>query len=241
MVKERIQKVIAAAGVTSRRKAEDLIQEGRVMVDGRRVTRLGSTVDPAINVLTVDGKRINPAVQKTYLLLNKPRGYITSLDDPQQRKTVMDLVATVRGRVFPVGRLDYDAEGLLLFTNDGELANRLLHPKFMIPRTYLVKVKGCPSPQAVKRLRSGLRLADGPTRPAHVRLIDKTDKNSWITITVTEGRNNLIKRMFDSVGNRVLKLKRIRFGSLTLGDLPTGHYRFLRSEEIAGLIGAGAE
>ena len=241
MTKERIQKVIANAGITSRRKAEELIQEGRVMVDGRRVTKLGSTVDPEISILTVDGKRITPPVQKTYILLNKPRGYITSLDDPQERKTVIDLLATVKERVFPVGRLDYDAEGLLILTNDGELANRLLHPRFKVPRTYLVKVKGYPSHQTIKKLRAGVRLADGPTQPAHVTFLDKTNQNSWISITITEGRNNLIKRMFELVGHRVLKLKRVRFGSLTLGDLPTGEYRFLQPEEIVKMTRCVAE
>ena len=176
------------------------------MVDGRRVTKLGSTVDPETSILTVDGKRINPTVQKTYVLLNKPPGYVTTLDDPQGRKTVIDLL-NVKGRVFPVGRLDYDAEGVLLLTNDGSLAHKLLHPRFAFPRTYLVKVKGLPDVRAIKTLRTGVRLSDGMTCPAKVRFLERKKRNSWIRITLTEGRNNLIKRMFMALGHPVLKLQ----------------------------------
>jgi pseudouridine synthase len=238
MSKERIHKVIANAGVTSRRKAEALIREGRVVVDGQRVTKLGTTVDPKKSAITIDGKRVEVGVRKTYILLNKPRGCITSLHDPLERATVVDLLGHKlrEQRVYPVGRLDYDAEGLLLLTNDGTLANRLLHPSFSVPRTYLVKLKGYPSRETIKKLRSGIRLSDGPTLPARIKFLGKTASNSWVQITVTEGRNNLIKRMFMAVGHRVLKLKRIQFGSLTLGDIPSGKYRVLRSKEVEKLL-----
>jgi len=235
MAEERIHKIIARAGVTSRRKAEELILEGRVAVNGRRVTTLGTTVDPEKTVLTVDGKRINPQVEKIYVMVNKPRGYISSITDPQGRPTVVNLVKHLHTRVYPVGRLDYDAEGLLVLTNDGDLANRLLHPGYQVPRTYLVKVKGRPTPHVMRRLRAGVRLSDGPAVPLHVSFSDKTDKNSWISITVAEGRNNLIKRIFEAVGHRVLKLKRIRFGTLFLGDLAVGAYRELEPREVKKL------
>ncbi len=235
MTRERIHKIIANAGVTSRRKAEALIREGRVGVDGHPVNTLGARVDPEQSIITLDGRRIDPVTQKTYILLNKPRGYITSLEDPLGRPTVIDLLKTIKQRVYPVGRLDYDAEGLLLLTNDGALANRLLHPSYKVPRTYLVKVKGQPSHEALIRLRSGVNLADGPTSPAQVKFLGKTHKNSWVRITIAEGRNSLIKRMFEAVGHRVLKLKRVRFGSLTLGELSTGDYRMLLPEEVRRL------
>ena len=236
MAKERIHKVIAHAGVTSRRKAEQLIKEGRVIVDGEVISRPGLCVDPEKSTITIDGKCIVPAHERIYILLNKPRGYITSLHDPEERPTVIDLLKHVTVRVYPVGRLDYDAEGLLLLTNDGALANRMLHPRYGVPRTYLVKVKGIPSPEAIKKLRSGVLLSDGMTVPAQVTFPERISKNSWVRVTVTEGRNNLIKRMFEKVGHRVLKLQRIRFGSLGLGDLRSGEYRVLLPAEVKKLV-----
>lgn len=236
MAKERIHKIIAKAGVTSRRKAEGLILEGRVKVDGRTVTELGTAVDPENCRITVDGKPIPTTTEKLYIVLNKPRGFITSLHDPEGRPTVLDLLKKVKGRVFPVGRLDYDAEGLLLLTNDGDFANKMLHPRHQVPRTYLVKVKGSPASETIRKLRAGIPLADGITLPAHVAFLEKTANNSWVRITVREGRNNLIKRMFEAAGHRVLKLKRIRFGSLTLENLRPGEYRMLLSQEITKLM-----
>ena len=231
-MKIRLQKIIAEAGITSRRKAEELIQEGKVSIDGRTVTKLGTLADSEKNKIRVNGKLITGGKEKIYILLYKPQNYITSLDDPQDRPKVIDLLKKIHVRVFPVGRLDFDAEGLLLLTNDGALAQRLLHPSFAVPRTYLVKVKGVPNIMTIKNLRTGIHLADGITLPARVTLTDKTAKNSWIRVTVTEGRNKLIKRMFSAVGHPVLKLKRIIFGPFSLGNLRPGEYIVLPSSEV---------
>jgi len=235
-MKTRIQKIIANAGITSRRKAETLITEGRVGVDGRTVTKLGSVADPQINKITVDGKPIIGENKKTYILLNKPRGYITSLHDPQNRPTVIDLIKNINIRVFPVGRLDYDAEGIILLTNDGSFAHKLLHPRFGVARTYLVKVKGLPDAGAIKPLRTGIYLTDGTTSPAQVSFVDRTKKNSWLKVTVTEGRNRLIKRMFTAVGHPVLKLIRIKLGPFPLGSLKPGEYIMVSPEDIKKYI-----
>jgi 23S rRNA pseudouridine2605 synthase len=236
-MKKRLQKIIAEAGITSRRKAEDLIQEGRVSVDGRTITKLGTLADLEKNKIRVNGKLITGDKEKIYILLNKPQNYITSLDDPQDRPKVIDLLKKVHVRVFPVGRLDFDAEGLLLLTNDGAFAQRLLHPSFSIPRTYLVKVKGVPDTMTIKNLRVGIHLSDGITSPAKVVLLfGKTKNNSWVRVTVTEGRNKLIKRMFSAVGHPVLKLKRITFGPFSLGNLKPGDYVVLPSGEINKLL-----
>jgi len=235
-MKKRLQKIIAEAGITSRRKAEELIQEGRVSVDGRTITKLGTLADLEKNKIRVSGKLITGNKEKIYILLNKPLNYITSLDDPQDRPKVIDLLKKVHVRVFPVGRLDFDAEGLLLLTNDGVLAQRLLHPSFSVPRTYLVKVKGVPDIMTIKNLRGGIHLADGPTFPAKVVLFDKTKNNSWVRVTVTEGRNKLIKRMFSAVGHPVLKLKRITFGPFSLGNLKPADYVVLPPGEVRNLL-----
>ena len=235
-MKKRLQKIIAEAGITSRRKAENLIQEGRVSIDGRTITKLGTLADLEKNKIRVDGKLITGDKEKIYILLNKPQNYITSLDDPQDRPKVIDLLKKIHVRVFPVGRLDFDAEGLLLLTNDGALSQRLLHPSFSVPRTYLVKVKGVPDTMTIKNLRSGIHLPDGITSPAKMVLFAKTKNNSWLRVTVTEGRNKLIKRMFAEVGHPVLKLKRITFGPFSLGNLRPGAYTLLPVAEVRKLL-----
>jgi len=235
-MKKRLQKIIAEAGITSRRKAEDLIREGRVSIDGRTITKLGTIADFEKNKIRVNGKLITRDKEKIYILLNKPQNYITSLDDPQDRPKVIDLLRKIQVRVFPVGRLDFDAEGLLLLTNDGALAQRLLHPSFGVPRTYWVKVKGVPDSMTIKNLRSGIHLTDGITSPAKVVLVGKTKNNSWVRITVVEGKNKLIKRMFAEVGHPVLKLKRITFGPFSLGNLKPGEYTVLPAMEVRKLL-----
>ena len=235
-MKKRLQKIIAEAGITSRRKAEELIQEGRVSVDGHIITKLGTLADTEKNKIRVNGKLITGDKEKIYILLNKPLNYITSLEDPQDRPKVIDLLKKVHVRVFPVGRLDFDSEGLLLLTNDGPLAQRLLHPSFSVPRTYLVKVKGVPDALTIKNLRNGIHLTDGKTAPAKVMLYTKTKNNSWVRVAVTEGRNKLIKRMFDAVGHPVLKLKRITFGPFSLGQLKPGDYTIVPSGEVGRLM-----
>lgn len=232
----RVQKTIASSGIASRRKAEMLIKEGRVAVDGKKVTKLGTLADPQKSSITVDGKIISRADKKAYILLHKPRGYITSREDPQGRPKVTDLLKNIPVKVFPVGRLDYNAEGVLLLTNDGQFAQRLLHPKFAVSRTYLVKAKGFPDADAIRRLRTGVNLSDGMTLPARVTFLEKTHKNSWVRITVRQGKNRLIKRMFAAVEHPVLKLKRTGFGPFFLGKLEPGEYRMVSEKEVKKLF-----
>ena len=234
-MQERLQKVIARAGRASRREAERLISEGRVKVNSSTVTELGTKVDPAHDVIDVDGKKLTRAPALLYILLNKPAGYVSTLRDPQKRRIVVDLLKGISTRVFPVGRLDYDAEGLLLLTNDGALAHRLHHPRYGIRRTYEVKVKGVPSEETLSLLCTGIQLEDGITLPARAGFLREAVTNSWIRITLSEGRNKQVKRMCAAVGHEVIKIKRLRFGSLALGSLGPGQYRFLTTDEVKGL------
>jgi 23S rRNA pseudouridine2605 synthase len=229
---ERIQKILSHAGVASRREAERMILERRVMVNGRVVDTLGSKADPSKDHIKIDGKRIGRFDVQVTLLLNKPRNYLSTAEDPQERPTVMDLCKVVRQRVYPVGRLDFDAEGLLILTNDGELANILTHPRFEVPRTYLAKVIGVPDEKKLNRLRRGVMLEDGRARVVSCLVISEKEKHSWVRVVVTEGRNHLIKRIFSAIGHPVLKLKRVEFGPIQLGNLPIGQFRYLTVEEI---------
>ena len=242
MPAERLQKIIAAAGVASRRKAEELIVSGHVKVNGTTVTELGSKADPETDHIRVNGKLLQPGEQRhAYFLLNKPKGYVTTMSDPQKRPTVMDLLRGIRGRVYPVGRLDYASEGLLLLTNDGELANQLMKAASHVPKTYVVKVAGTPREEALEKLRKGLSIAtdDGKrvrTAPAAVRVV-KEAANPWYEITLIEGRNRQIRRMFEAVGHHVEKIKRVRYGPLTL-DVPPGEFRQLTLKEVQRLKSA---
>ncbi|MFQ5841513.1 MAG: pseudouridine synthase [Thermodesulfobacteriota bacterium] len=236
-MEERLQKILSKAGHASRRHAEKLIVEGRVKVNGMVVTHLGFKADPRKDHIRVDGKPISPFVPKVHLLLNKPRGCVTTLDDPLGRPTIRDFLHGERKRVYPVGRLDFDSEGLLILTNDGELHHRLTHPRYGIPRTYLVKIRGVPDSGAMMRMRDGIPLEDGVTVPAKVHIVKRLKRNSWMRVTVYEGRNRLIKRMCDAICHPVIRLKRIRYGSITLGDLKLGKYRYLTSKEIDELKG----
>lgn len=232
---ERIQKIISRAGVASRRAAEEMITQGRVTVNGKAVTELGAKADPTKDRIVVDGEVISFGGPRRYILLNKPKGYITSLSDPRGRPVVTDLLKRLKARVFPVGRLDYDTEGVLLMTNDGELTNRLIHPRYKIPKTYLVKVRDVPDAGDIEKLSQGVYLEDGRTAPAIVRFVRSTKENSWIEITVTEGKNQLIKRMCMRIGHPVNKLKRIRFAGLSLGSLKIGEARPLTEIELTKL------
>lgn len=232
---ERIQKVLARAGIASRRKVEKMVMEGRITVNGRVVRELGVKVDPSKDHIKVDGKRIPDFEPKITLLLNKPRGYLSTLEDPRGRPTVMDLLKRIKWRLYPVGRLDFDAEGLLLLSNDGDLAHYLSHPRFEVPRTYQVKVKGVPDERNLSRLQKGIQLEDGKARVRSYRLLLSREKNSWVEVVVTEGRNRLVKRMFSAIGHPVLKLKRVAFGPIRLGDLPIGQFRYLTSKEMERL------
>ena len=235
MAQERIQKILAKAGIASRREAERMVLAGRVLVNGRVIDTLGVKADPLKDAVKVDGKLLTGFEPKMTLLLNKPRGYLATVKDPKGRPTVMDLLKPLKWRIYPIGRLDFDAEGLLLLTNDGALANRLAHPKFSIPRTYLVKVGGVPEGKDLARLKKGVMLEDGRARVVSCSLLRQKEKNSWVQVIVTEGRNRLVKRMFSAIGHPVLKLKRIRFGPIHLGNLPFGQFRYLTAEEIAKL------
>ena len=231
---DRLQKIISAAGITSRRAAEELILSGRVAVNGTVVTELGSKADPVRDLITLDGQPVKPAETFFYVLLHKPAGYVTSLKDPQGRHLVTELVKDINERLFPVGRLDYNSEGLLLLTNDGAWANRLMHPRHQVDKEYHVRVRGKVDPQQIKRLNAGIELEDGPAG-ATVRLLKADQNNDWLSITIREGRNRQVRRMCAAVGLFVVRLRRIRYGNLTLGGLQPGEYRLLSSEEAKGL------
>ncbi len=235
MALERIQKILAKAGIASRREAERMVTEGRVSVNGQVVERLGVKADPFKDHIKVDGKRLKHFEPKIILLLNKPRGYLSTAKDPQGRPTVLDFLKNVKSRIYPVGRLDFDAEGLLLLTNDGDLAHHLSHPRFSVRKTYFVKVAGVPEEKKLIQLKRGVYLEDGEAKAVSCSLIRQKEKNSWLRIVVTEGRNHLVKRMFSAIGHPVLKLKRVEYGPIQLGDLPFGQFRSLTPDEIEKL------
>ncbi len=235
-MEERIQKILSKAGIASRRKAEQLILEGRVFVNGK-VATLGMKADMEKDYIKVDGKLVLKPEPKTYIALNKPKGFLTTLEDPEGRPTIRELLRGIRYRVYPVGRLDFYSEGLLILTNDGELAYRLIHPSYKVPKTYLVKVKGIIDEKDLNKLRQGIMLEDGMTAPAQIKRIrmPKTEKNSWLEITIHEGKKRQIRRMFERVRHPVLKLKRVRIDGIKLGNLPPGQWRYLDKEEIQKL------
>ena len=230
-MEERIQKIIAQAGIASRRAAEELILAGRVTVNGQTAS-LGMKADPLQDHVKVDGKLITRKEPRVYYLFYKPRGVVTSISDPQGRPTVKDYFAGTRMRVFPVGRLDFDSEGLLFVTNDGDFANAVMHPAHEMPKTYAAKVKGEIAEEQMRLLRQGVRLEDGMTAPAKVRRIRTTESNCWVQVTIHEGRNRQVRRMLEKVGHPVLRLKRIAIGSFGVGDLKPGQYRELNREEV---------
>ena len=235
---ERLQKIIAASGVASRRKAEELIAARRVTLNGEVVTELGTKADPERDKISIDGTPLPRREQFLYFALHKPKGYVTTVDDPQGRPTVMDLIKDVRERVYPVGRLDYASEGLLLMTNDGALAQKLTKAGSHVPKTYLVKISGRPDEKALTRLRAGItiELEDGrrvKTSPASIRLAEDA-ANPWYEVVLIEGRNRQIRRMFDRVGYHVEKIRRIKLGALSL-DVPPGKFRPLTHKEVEQL------
>ena len=234
-MEERIQKILSHAGMMSRRKAEHLILEGRVRVNGKAVFALGTKADIKKDLIEVDKRAIGPYPPRIYLLLNKPRKMVTTLRDPIGRCTVLSLLDGIDTRVFPVGRLDYDTEGVLMLTNDGDLAASILHPRYGIPRTYRVKIKGIPTREELRRLRSGLRHGGGKFRKLEVRILKSLKVNCWIEMILYEGRNREIKRLCEAIGHPVLRLLRTRFGFLTTEGLRPGEYRFLKGKEISRL------
>jgi pseudouridine synthase len=232
---ERIQKILARAGVASRREAERMVLEGRVSVNGKVVDQLGFKADSLRDHIKVDGKRLFRPEPKITILLNKPRHYLSTVKDPAGRPTVMDLLKGVRWRVYPIGRLDFDAEGLLLLTNDGDLAYHLSHPKFSMRRTYWAKVEGVPDQKKLMRLKRGVMLEDGEAKVVSAHILRKMEKHSWVEAIVTEGRNHLVKRIFSAIGHPIRRLKRVGYGPIGLGDLPIGQFRSLTDEEMERL------
>jgi 23S rRNA pseudouridine2605 synthase len=245
MAQERLQKIIAAAGITSRRKAEELIASGAVSVNGKIVTELGTKADSAVDHIKVNGKLLRGAEEHKYIVINKPKGTMTTTTDPEGRETVIDLLKGVKTRLYPVGRLDYNSEGLLLLTNDGDLAQKLTHASSHVPKVYLVKVSGVPDEAQIQKLRGGVMIEEGArgtkrvrTAPAGIKVF-KDAENPWYEITLIEGRNRQIRKMFQAIGHHVEKIRRIQYGPLTL-DLEPGEFRELRPFEITALKNAAA-
>ncbi|MFO7576325.1 MAG: pseudouridine synthase [Pelovirga sp.] len=235
-MQERIQKLIARAGLASRRQAEELIKQGRVKLNNRPA-QLGQSADLKVDQITVNGVPLVAEQKKVTVLLNKPRGYVCSLKDPEGRALVTDLVKDIPERLFPVGRLDYNSEGLLLLTNDGDLSHALSHPGKHVDKTYLVKVRGHLTPAIIDQMRQGMQLDDGKTAPAQVENVRSSGGNYWFEMTLHEGRNRQIRRMCEQCGLIVVRLKRIRLGILTLDGVKPGQYRQLTTAEIRRLLG----
>jgi len=234
MPEERLQKILSQAGVASRRAAEKLMTEGRVTVNGAAVTELGSKADLERDHIKVDGRLIRPPKRQVYIALHKPNNTVTTVADPEQRATVMDLLHGVRERVYPVGRLDYHSEGLLLLTNDGELANAIMSAATHLPKTYVVKVTGELTADEEQKFRDGVPLSGRRTMPAGLRLLNRA-ANPWYEVKLVEGRNNQIRLMFKHFGKLVEKLKRVRIGPIELGSLKPGEFRHLSGEEVKKL------
>lgn len=232
----RLQKVLAAAGVASRRASEQMIEEGRVEVNGRIITEQGVRVDPERDTIRVDGSRIPSPRRHRYVVLNKPRGVVSTMDDPEGRRTLEEFVPKGKERLFHVGRLDTETEGLILLTNDGEFAHRMSHPSYEVPKTYFVEAAGVMDNHAIKRLEKGVRLDDGPVKPDKVRLISRGEKQTLLEITLHEGRNRIVRRLMDAVGHPVDRLARTGIGPIKLKQLPPGESRDLTREELGALL-----
>jgi len=236
----RLQKVLASAGLASRRACEVMIDEGRVEVNGRVVTEQGLRVDPERDVIRVDGSRIPPPRRHLYLVINKPRGVVSTMDDPEGRRNLSDLLEGKRpgkqNRLFHVGRLDTETDGLLILTNDGDFAHKLAHPSFQVPKTYLAEVEGVVDPRTVKRLRNGITLEDGPVKPTSVKLVSTAEDRSLVRLTLHEGRNHIVRRTMEAVGHPVRKLSRTGIGPVRIGNLKSGDLRDLTRDELGGLL-----
>ncbi|HEX8116545.1 MAG TPA: pseudouridine synthase [Pyrinomonadaceae bacterium] len=240
-MEERLQKLIAAAGLASRRHAEEMIEAGEVTVNGEVVREPGTKADPARDHIKVRGRLINPLLENRenlYVLLNKPRGYLSALADPENRPLVSELVPQALGRLHPVGRLDFNTEGQLIMTNDGEQTNYVTSARNHVQKVYEVKVKGVPPEEQIARLRRGIRLDDGvKTAPAQITKTDETKTNAWYEVILREGRNQQIRRMFDAIGHSVIKLRRVRIGHVTADGILIGQWRHLTPAEVKGLKG----
>jgi 23S rRNA pseudouridine2605 synthase len=232
---ERLQKILAHAGVASRRKAEELIESGHVAVNGKIVRELGSKADLDEDLIQVDGRTIREEQDKVYYILYKPAGCVTTLADPEGRPTIKTYLEHIPERIYPVGRLDYDAEGALIVTNDGDLAHLLMHPRFGVRRTYLAKVHGVPRPEQIARLLQGVRLEDGRARALEAEVYSRTPKNTWVRVVVAEGRQHLVKRLMEAVGAPVQKLHRADYGGIDVAGMRPGEVRELTRAEVAQL------
>ncbi|HZX21670.1 MAG TPA: pseudouridine synthase [Clostridia bacterium] len=230
----RLQKFLADCGVASRRKSEELINSGRVKVNDKTVTKMGFKVDPDTDSVYVDDKNIVLERHKVYILLNKPKGYVTTVREQFNRKKVIDLI-DVPYRIFPVGRLDYNTSGLLILTNDGELTYKLTHPKFEVPKVYVAKIKGIPNNDKLNNFESGLKIENYVTAPAKIRVLKKLGKDCFVEITIREGKNHQVRKMCDAIGHPVLELKRIKMGKINIGNLEVGNWRYLTEREIGYL------
>lgn len=228
----RLQKYIAKSGLTSRRKAEELILQGRVKVNGQVVNKLGKKVEPEKDVVMVDNKVVELENRKVYIMLNKPTGYVTTLKDKYSDKIVLDLIKGVRERIFPIGRLDKDTTGLLLLTNDGDLAFKLTHPSYQVWKEYIATVKGIPDDKKIQKLRDGIIIDRRKTSPAYVDILRKEKDSAVLRIKIYEGRNRQVRKMCKSIGHPVIKLKRVAIGHIKLGNLPIGRWRYLNEKEI---------
>jgi len=236
MEEMRLQKYLARAGTASRRKAEELIRQGRVEVNGSCITDMGIKVSREDRVL-VDGKPVEPEENKIYIVLNKPRGYVTTVKDQFGRASVLDLVQNIKERIYPVGRLDYDTSGLLILTNDGDLTHRLTHPSHELNKVYTAEISGVPDSSDIDSFKKGIKIEDYITSPALIRMLEKKDKTSIVEIIIHEGRNRQVRKMCDAIGHPVIRLTRTAIGSLILGNLAEGKWRYLNDEEIRILKG----
>jgi 23S rRNA pseudouridine2605 synthase len=234
----RLQKLLALAGVASRRRSEELMLDGQVEVNGEVVTRLGTKVNPATDVIRVSGRRLPPVSEKVYLALNKPRGVVSTMSDPEGRRTLQDLVDDRPERLFHVGRLDTDTSGLLILTNDGDFAHRLAHPSYEVDKTYVAEVTGQLFPRIVKQLLAGVTLDDGPVTVSRARIVEASPTKSIIELVIHEGRNRIVRRLLDHVGHPVTRLTRTRIGPVALGRLAPGELRDLTGEELGELLDA---
>ena len=232
----RLQKYLANAGVASRRKSEEIIIAGRVSVNGKITAELGTKVSQS-DIICIDGKQVKIKAKQVYIMLHKPEGVITSVSDPQGRPVVLDYIKDIEARLFPVGRLDYDSSGLLLLTTDGNLAQKLTHPGYRVPKTYIAHLRGIPSKEGIRAFKEGIKIDEGPkTSAAKIKILDIIDKRSCtVQITIKEGRNRQVRKMCDAVGCPVLSLKRVGMGALKLGSLPKGKYRHLTKEEVSNV------
>jgi 23S rRNA pseudouridine2605 synthase len=235
-MQERLQKILAKAGIASRREAENIISSGRVAVNGVTVSEMGVKADAGKDRITVDGAEIRLETNKVYIMLYKPAGYMTTLKDPEGRPIVTELLKDIKERVYPVGRLDFNTEGLLLLTNDGEWANRLAHPRHEVDKEYHVRLQGKVSAEQLRHLAEGVELDDGMTAPGYVKRLRESEKNAWISITIHEGRYRQVRRMCEAVNLNVVRLKRSRYGFLELGKLMPGEYRMLTPSEVERLL-----